>query len=235
MNIPTQAPLLPSTQTNCSFTDLFVDLKELYILMGYGNQEPDEGIQTIIQDILKELEEICSPSYGFSICRGGKKDKEHLWVEDKILNTGAIITSALREAEYFALFTATIGNDFDQYVHKLQKQDDMVKAFIADSLGSILVEACVSLLMKSLEESMQSSGWQTSNNYSPGYCDWQLTEQEKLFSFFPPHFCGITLTSSFLMLPVKSVSGIIGIGEKIRKRAYGCEICTMKNCAKKKR
>lgn len=235
MNIPVEAPLISPTSITCSFADLPVDLKELYTLMGYGNREPAESIQWIIQEMLKELEQICIPSYGFTIYSGGRKDKEHIWIGEKILNTGLIITSALREADHFALFTATIGENFDRYVHTLQEKDDMVKAFIADSLGSVLVEACTSLLMKELEKRMKTLGLQTSNNYSPGYCDWKLIEQETLFSFLPPNFCGITLTSSFLMLPVKSVSGIVGISKNIRKRAYGCEICNMKNCVKKKK
>ncbi|MCK7538940.1 MAG: hypothetical protein MZV63_52410 [Marinilabiliales bacterium] len=45
------------------------------------------------------------------------------------------------------------------------------------------------------------------NRFSPGYCGWDVAEQHKLFSFFKDNFCGITLTESALMNPVKSVSG----------------------------
>lgn len=226
---------LPPQSTKCSFSALPVDMKELYLLMGYGNQEPDSDIQNMITCILEELKEICTPEYGYTILRGGRKDKSHLWAEETIFNTGHIITSALREADYFAVFAATIGEGFDRYIHILQEKDDMVKAFIANSLGSVLVEACAGIMMKELEKRMNTEGIQISYNYSPGYCDWELTEQEKIFAFFPPEFCGIKLTSSFLMLPIKSVSGIIGIGENVRKRAYSCEICSMLTCIKNKK
>jgi hypothetical protein len=68
------------------------------------------------------------------------------------------------------------------------------------------------------------------NRYSPGYCDWNVGEQHKLFSFFPDNYCGIRLTPSALMDPVKSVSGIIGIGENVKRNDYTCRVCDMKDC-----
>ncbi|MFN2335640.1 MAG: hypothetical protein ABR560_01615, partial [Bacteroidales bacterium] len=52
----------------------------------------------------------------------------------------------------------------------------------------------------------------------------------KLFSFFKDNFCAITLTDSALMNPVKSVSGLIGIGRDVRYTSYQCHICDNKNC-----
>lgn len=34
----------------------------------------------------------------------------------------------------------------------------------------------------------------------------------------------------FLMKPIKSVSGIIGIGHNIKYNAYTCQICDSNNC-----
>jgi hypothetical protein len=68
------------------------------------------------------------------------------------------------------------------------------------------------------------------NRFSPGYCGWNVKDQFTLFSFFPEKFCGIELTDSALMVPVKSVSGIIGLGENVQKKAYPCDVCTMQNC-----
>ena len=41
---------------------------------------------------------------------------------------------------------------------------------------------------------------------------------------------GIALSESCLMHPIKSVSGVIGIGTTARRRAYGCVICQNKTC-----
>jgi hypothetical protein len=61
-----------------------------------------------------------------------------------------------------------------------------------------------------------------------------VKDQFKLFSLLPENFCGIRLTDSALMIPIKSVSGIIGIGENVERKNYPCEICNMKDCYRKK-
>lgn len=124
---------------------------------------------------------------------------------------------------------------FDDYVGKLKQEDDILRVFVADAVGSVLAEATVSLLMDILIQEAGREGMQISNNYSPGYCNWHLSEQKKLFRFFPKRMTGIQLTDSCLMLPVKSVSGIVAIGKNVKKRPYGCDICNMPSCIKNKK
>ena len=111
----------------------------------------------------------------------------------------------------------------------------MLRTFVADALGSILAEAVVTRLVSELDRESEAKGLHISNNYSPGYCDWKLVEQRKLFRFFPREESGISLTDSCLMLPVKSVSGIIAIGKDVKKHPYGCAICNMKSCIMNKK
>ncbi len=237
-------PAQTSTSTDASksivhcrvpFSDLYIDRRELYIQLGYGEHTPDEVFLGMIDDMLVELEKCCTPEFGYVIQPGHRLDRETIRVGDVDLNPGRVITSSIREAEQFVLFTATVGAGFDEWNHALQKQDDMVRIFFADSLGSILAEACGAVMIEKLERDMTERGLSVSNSYSPGYCDWRLVEQKKLFSFFPEGFCGVKLTDSCLMLPIKSISGIIGIGDKVKKRPYGCEICEMQNCIRNKK
>ena len=89
---------------------------------------------------------------------------------------------------------------------------------------------CSHLMQNDLEEQMSKEGKKITNRFSPGYCGWNVSEQHKLFSLLPGNFCGIRLTESALMDPVKSVSGIIGIGPDVRRMPYTCSLCDMKNC-----
>jgi len=73
-----------------------------------------------------------------------------------------------------------------------------------------------------------------SNRYSPGYCGWPVSDQHILFSLFPEGFCGIELNGSALMTPLKSVSGVIGIGPALRREEYDCGICDMQDCVRRR-
>lgn len=218
---------------SATFADLHIDMQDLYSLMGYGNNLPSTEISGIIDAMLNELRGCCMPHYGYVCLPVEAMDRDRLSIGGVEIQPGRIITSAVREAEEIAVFVATAGKEFDSWNKMLQQQDDIVHTFIADSLGSVIAEAAVELLVKQIEQDTAVHGLKISNNYSPGYCDWLLVDQKKLFDLLPENFCGIQLTDSCLMLPVKSVSGIIGIGQNVKKRPYGCAICGMTNCVRK--
>ena len=77
---------------------------------------------------------------------------------------------------------------------------------------------------------MEQAGLKITNRYSPGYCGWDTREQHKLFSLLPENSCGIRLTESALMLPIKSVSGFIGVGANVRFNPYTCKMCDAEFC-----
>jgi len=220
---------------NGRLSDLTPDMREVYLLMGYGDNTPDKAILQVIEKVLSDLYECISLRYGYVLVHGGRCGKEQLQLGGETFFTGAIIAHAMKEADYYALFTVTIGEGFDDYVAALKQEDDILLSFVADVLGSILAETTVSLLMDTLKRKAEQKGMKISNNYSPGYCSWHLSEQQKLFRFFPENSTGIRLTDSCLMLPVKSVSGIVAIGREVKKRPYGCDICNMSSCIKNKK
>ena len=63
-------------------------------------------------------------------------------------------------------------------------------------------------------------------SYSPGYCGWHISGQKKLFAFLHPEEIGIRLLDSFLMHPLKSVSGVFVCGpEDIHRFENGFAFC----------
>lgn len=220
---------------DCTLADLPLDMQEIYTLMGYGSRIPDNNVIQIIHETLHELNERITPHYGYVLVEGETIGLEQLHLENTQFTPGRIITHAMKGAEYYAIFTATIGKEFDQYCKQLKEKDDMLRVFIADAIGSVLAESTVSKLIKHIEQKASEQDLHISNNYSPGYCDWVLSEQKLLFKLFPKDITDIQLTESCLMLPVKSVSGIVAIGKNVKKRPYGCDICKMSSCIKNKK
>ena len=98
-------------------------------------------------------------------------------------------------------------------------------------MGSVLAEACVARLEQQLDSDLNVPH---TLPYSPGYCGWRVTEQHLLFGMLPDRPCGIELTESSLMYPIKSVSGIIGIGSRVERKPYGCAICRNTACYKRR-
>lgn len=217
------------------FSEIPFNPVDLYELMGYGDQVPAGEVSEIIEDLIKTAGGNCNPRIGYRIFDGEIIDSRQVRVENIIFAPGRIITSALRDSELFAVFTATAGDDFDNWLGRIESEGDIVRSYIASSLGSVIAESLVTMLMNRLERSASAEGLSVSNNYSPGYCDWHLGEQKKLLSLLENDNTGIRLNDSCLMIPIKSVSGLTGIGRRVVRRAYGCDICRMPDCIKNKK
>ena len=125
-----------------------------------------------------------------------------------------LIFGQLKKADSLAVFLCTAGEEIGIRTRKAMAGGDPLTGYIYDIIGSIVVDAAADRMQSELEKSVLSAGKKITNRYSPGYCGWDVSEQHKLFRLVPDNFCGIRLTDSALMDPVKSISGIIGIGEK---------------------
>lgn len=153
-----------------------------------------------------------------------------LTVEGTTFEVGAQVCGYLKEASEAALFLCTAGALFSDESHALNAQGEFLEAYIIDAIGSLTVERAMDKIHKALEEEQAARGMKITNRYSPGYCNWPLKDQRPLFEFVGENPTGIALSESCLMHPIKSVSGVIGIGTKARRRAYGCVICQNKTC-----
>lgn len=220
-----------------TYQDLQIPSSEIYEAMGYKDSIPDQMVIEEIDALLRRIAPLLRPRIFFFITDGILDiEKETLTIQNTVFSIGKTIARQLRDSEAFAFFAATAGVEFEAFQHTLQLEDDMVKIYIADSLGSIIAEKTADCMENSLQAFIQSDGWQHTNRYSPGYCGWHVSEQQKLFSLFPVASpCGIELTDSSLMIPIKSVSGVIGVGSSVRKLEYTCGLCTYENCFRKRK
>jgi hypothetical protein len=152
-----------------------------------------------------------------------------LIVNNHLFNTGSIIYNQVRKSESIAFFMCTAGDAIGKRSRVAMSEKDLLSGYIYDVIGSEIVEAAADLMQSEIESSCLP-GKKITNRYSPGYCGWNVSQQHELFDLFSDNFCGIKLTDSALMDPVKSVSGIIGIGKDVRRMAYTCGICNMNDC-----
>lgn len=151
-------------------------------------------------------------------------------LENGLLQCGKQVAAYLKDSAFAALFVCTAGMIFTRLTREHTRNDEQLEAYLTDALGSLAVENAMDRIQNLLEEKCQARGWNITNRYSPGYCNWPLTDQRALFSMIGENPTGVSLSDSCLMSPIKSVSGIIGLGPESKKRPYGCAICQNKTC-----
>lgn len=212
------------TKKELRYEDLSISLSEIYEQMGYEQAVPDEATVKETDIIIAEAKGFLRPRFSFFVQR-----------ELPDFAIGKIIERQLKGAEAYAFFICTAGVEYEAFQERLKKEGDMVRVFIADALGSVIAEKAADQMEQSLQENIDKLGWHHTNRFSPGYCGWHVSQQQLLFPLFKGETCGVKLTESSLMLPIKSVSGIIGLGPNVRHLDYTCGLCDFKQCYKRKK
>ncbi len=217
--------------------------------MGYGDTTPDVEIVGETVQVLKEIKSVLNPKAVILQAQGTLDEVTwHLNVDvptdsmsccnnpitrQETFDVGKIIGRQLHGAEEYVFFICTTGGEFQTLLEQIQADGDIVRTFIADAVGSVLAERMADFMERKLQETLGTMRWHHTNRFSPGYCGWHVSQQKKLFGLFNTEApCGVELSESCLMMPIKSVSGVIGVGEKVRHRDYSCGLCNQKRCYK---
>ncbi len=225
--------------TTLDFDSLRISVDSIYEQMGYTDTVPDADVLKEMVATLKEIKALLRPRYCYFIADGTLDPEAHtlsVFQQTTTFDIGRIISRQLRGSDAYAFFVATAGMEFEEYLHRLKDSGDMVRLFIADSVGSVIAERAADLMEEELQNEIDNHGWHRTNRFSPGYCGWHVSQQQRLFPLFGDDApCGVTLSASSLMTPIKSVSGVIGLGANVRYMEYTCGLCDFKQCYKRRK
>jgi hypothetical protein len=144
------------------------------------------------------------------------------------------------KAAHLALFAVTLGSVVSHRIEELFGANDFALGYILDAVASEGAEKAADKLEEHFDAHLAESGKRDSTaahaqlRYSPGYCGWHISGQKKLFAYLGPEEIGIVLNDSFLMQPLKSVSGVLVSGEKeihlFDNNYRFCAECTTNSC-----
>ena len=121
------------------------------------------------------------------------------------------------------LFAATLGTETETLIRRAQGVD-MADAVILDALASAAIENVCENLCADLKKELAPC--RLTSRFSPGYGDFPLVQQRDMCNVLnTSRTLGITLTQGGLMIPQKSVTALIGVGEKMTETVSGCGKC----------
>ena len=112
------------------------------------------------------------------------------------------------------IFAATIGSGIDRLIRRYERTQQAVGVML-QAYGAERAEALCDTFNKEVSDSAFAFELETRPRFSPGFADLPITVQPDILSITDAgRRLGITLNSSFLMAPSKSVTGIIGIRKR---------------------
>lgn len=222
------------TQKTFSFglSELNLSVERIENDLGYREDDDRQLVTGLIEEALKAAEEFAGVKAEYRIYNEIQfhNANKSLVINNIQFQIEKIVFREIKNSDSMAIFVCTAGEEISKQSRKAMQEGDLLKGYVLDVIGSEIVDSATDLMQSELENVTGAAGKKITNRYSPGYCGWLVSEQHKLFQLMSENYCGISLTHSALMNPVKSISGIIGIGKNVKFNPYTCDLCGLKDC-----
>jgi hypothetical protein len=138
------------------------------------------------------------------------RDAEALIVGSRLRSAGRTLRVRLEGCQTAWLFAATIGDGVERRASALSERGEMTRSLLVDAYGSAAAIAAGLALEEEIARACAPLGLVATKRTAPGYGDFELEAQRPLVDLLEAGAIGVTLTDDFLMLPAKSVSGVVG-------------------------
>ena len=178
----------------------------------------------------RQLDTWIDPRLSFRIEKIISTEHQSVSLEGGITLKSAMLARTMRDCTEAICFIATIGPSIDEAVKQANSQHRLSDAYLIDRIGSAAIEDVVDAFQHMMHAGRRMRDEGVTLRFSPGYCDWALTEQKKLFNLVATERIGVSLSSSYLMTPRKTVSGLFGILPPGCVPYNPCKYCKRTNC-----
>ena len=141
---------------------------------------------------------------------------------------GSLLTSTLSSAEELVTVVYTIGLKVEKRVTGYFGRGEPLRGLLLDGIGNAAVGSLAQEACKLITSVALLRGHQASSPFSPGMPGFPITEQRPLFQLAAAEQIGVSLTASGVMVPLKSASMVIGLGQQVTTWTQ-TEVCTRCN------
>ena len=185
-----------------------LDERQVYRTLGYSNgHKPKASIRSLVDEEMVEAHELTRTSCSYQIMdiKRIRRPRVTLVNGTNITLTSEVLSWALYPCEQAVIFVASIGPALEQRVAQLTSEGYSSKAYILDAIGSEATEKTVCYLQDQVREVAKFDDGETTLRYSPGYCDWDISQQKVLFKAMDSIPMQVSLSDECVMTPRKSV------------------------------
>ena len=177
----------------------------IYTYLGFKGVQPEERVDRLIFRCLEELEKIQQFRYTYKLFGNFPEFLNRQPYKDFLKGCSAVILCA-----------TTLGAEVDKKIKYLSK---------ADIEMSVIFDACASALLEYYADDFERGlGENLTYRFCPGYGGSDIGDIKYIFKLINPEKIGVSLSESNLMLPQKTMAGIIGVGKSAAK---SCADCTL--------
>jgi len=186
--------------------------------------DKSQHIENSVQQIIEIVRPIVRPKAIYEVSYVDNKNEDSLDVGGTRF-TSRVLRVNLDKIERVFPYIATCGSEVDEITIP---SEHLMENFYLDTIKGMVLGSAISYLKDYLTRNY-ALGQVTHMN--PGSLDdWPVTQQKELFSIFGnvEDCIGVKLTESYLMIPLKSASGIYF---PTQIKFESCQLCPREECS----
>lgn len=175
-------------------------------------------------ELIAEAQAVARPKAAYREVKIQNSTQDGVCIDGVTFKSRLLMTNMTSATKMYA-FLATCGTELEEWAKT--SSSDLLESFWTDTIMNMALITAIGALEKQLNPLCEV---QFLSSMNPGSLeDWPLTEQRPLFSILgaAPADIGITLTESYLLLPLKSVSGIYFDS---KDKFCNCQLCPRESC-----
>ena len=156
------------------FRDLKIDASRIEHVLGENKGEELDLVRNYIDDILEESPDLNNIKAQYITFNDIKFDDRSysIKINNICFNIGKIIFNQIKKSESIAVLLSTAGEELAVKSGNAINEGDLLKGYIYDIFGSLIVGAAMDLMTENFIKSVLNEGEKISAKYSPGYCGW---------------------------------------------------------------
>jgi hypothetical protein len=214
-------------------TRLKLEMKE--VLRHEGIRLPSKltpEVSALLNELLAsvENEHLLKPAIVYEMHDVAQVDHSGLRLKDNKILNGSIFSQGMSTAEELAVAVCTIGSNLEKRVSGYFQSNEPLRGVLLDGIGSAAIDLLARETRRLVTEKASARDYQASSPLNPGMSGFPISGQWQLFQLVPAEKIGVSLTSSGVMVPRKSISLVIGIGTQMKSwtQKEVCDRCTLK-------
>jgi hypothetical protein len=196
---------------------------ELSKVLKYIKMTEDHPEAPSIAELVKQAQTIARPEALYKEAYIETRTDESI-VAEGITFRSRVLAVNLQNAHRFIAYVVTCGQELETWAQEIP---DLLMQYYAERINELVLRQAVEYLNRHLETTFHMG---KTAHMSPGSLeDWPISEQKPLFQLLgdTEATIGLRLTDSFLMLPIKSLSGI---RFSTTVDYENCMLCPRENC-----
>ena len=185
--------------------------------------DPSSEDGTQLATMIKHAEQIGRPKVLYTLSSINSLNEEHVTV-DNIMLSSRVMQVNFADINRVFPYVVTCGRELHEWAANIE---DMLEEYWSDIIMEQALVAAMKYFHNHMQEGYRLGKFKAMN---PGSLeDWPISQQRELFQILGnvKEAIGVELTDSYLMLPMKSTSGILFQTESSYEN---CQLCPRVDC-----